>query len=170
MAETNKTELKKMDLEGYEIVTDAIQSLLDTYPGLEEGDKIVFSNLEETSGIAWYPVSGGAIEKEKKSVTGKVTQLCSYSFFIVYRSGSALPKRKVKIKEFLDSLGKWLERQQIKINEDTIQLKEYPSLSEGRRIEEIRRQTMAYLDSRTEDNIEDWVIGMNLKYKAEFYR
>ena len=69
MAETNKTELKKMDLEGYEIVTDAIQSLLDTYPGLEEGDKIVFSNLEETSGIAWYPVSGGAIEKEKKSET-----------------------------------------------------------------------------------------------------
>ena len=29
MAETNKTKLKKMDLEGYEIVTDAIQSLLD---------------------------------------------------------------------------------------------------------------------------------------------
>ena len=42
----NKTEVKKMDLEGYEIVTDAIQSLLDTYPGLEEGDNIVFSNLE----------------------------------------------------------------------------------------------------------------------------
>ena len=76
----------------------------------------------------------------------------------------------MKIKEFLDSLGKWLERQQIKINEDTTQLKEYPSLSEGRRVEEIRRQTMAYLDSRTEDNIEDWAIGMNLKYKAEFYR
>ena len=112
MAETNKTELKKMDLEGYEIVTDAIQSLLDTYPGLEEGDKIVFSNLEETSGIAWYPVSGGAIEKEKKSVTGKVTQLCSYSFFIVYRSGSALPKRKVKIKEFLDSLGTAADKDQ----------------------------------------------------------
>lgn len=170
MSEESKVELKKMDLEGYEIVTDAIQSLLDAYPGLEEGDKIVFSNLEETSGIAWYPVSGGAIEKEKKSVTGRVTQTCSYSFFIVYRSGSASPKRKVKIKEFLDSIGKWLEGQQVKINEETVQLKEYPSLSEGRSIKEIRRQTMAYLDSRTEDNVEDWAIGMNLKYKAEFHK
>ena len=76
----------------------------------------------------------------------------------------------MKIKEFLDSIGKWLEGQQIKINEETVQLKEYPSLSEGRSIKEIRRQTMAYLDSRTEDNIEDWVIGMNLKYKAEFHK
>ena len=75
MAETNKTKLKKMDLEGYEIVTDAIQSLLDTYPGLEEGDKIVFSNLEETSGIAWYPVSGGAIEKEKSRSCAPIPSL-----------------------------------------------------------------------------------------------
>ncbi len=170
MSQENKTELKKMDLEGYEIVTEAIQSLLDAYPGLEEGDKIVFSNLEETSGIAWYPVSGGAIEKEKKSVTGHITQICSYTFFIVYRFGSASSKRKIKIKEFLDTLGKWLERQQVKINGEAVQLKEYPSLSEKRKIEEIRRQTMAYLDSRTEDNVEDWAIGMNLKYKTDFYR
>ncbi len=163
-------ENKKMDVEGFEIVTDAIQSLLDAYPGLEKGEKIVFSNLESTSGIAWYPVSGGAIESEKRTITGRVIQMCSYSFFIIYRSGSTLSKRKAGIKEFLDSIGRWLERQQIKVNGETVQLEKYPILSEERKIEEIRRQSMAYLDSRTEDNIEDWVIGMSLRYRTEFHK
>ena len=161
---------QRFDVQGYDIITDAIQNLLDAFPGLEEGEEILFSSMKEESGFAWYPISGGVIEDEKCSVTGKVKQTCAYPFFLIYRSGATSPKRKAGIKEFLDSIGRWLEKQPVKVGEDTVVLKEYPSLTEGRSIKTIERQTPAYLDNETENKIEDWVIYITLKYQNEFRR
>ena len=143
------------DVDGYEAVTDALVSLLDSFPGLEEDEKIRFSTLDEDGGIAFYPVTGAVIVLEKKSVTGKVDQLCNYPFYVIYRSSIDSPKIKVSIKEFLDTLGKWLE---------------YPVLTEERKIEEIIRLTPAHLDNVSDGNIQDWAISISLKYRNIFYK
>lgn len=76
-------EVKKLvtyDVDGYDIVTKALETVLNTFPGLQPTEKIKFSFLKEDDGIAFYPVSGAVVASEKKSVTGMVDQLCNYPF------------------------------------------------------------------------------------------
>lgn len=160
----------KYDVDGYDIVTNALKDLLNQYPGLETGEVFKFSTLKEDDGIAFYPVSGAVIAQEKKSVTGKVNQLCNYPFYIVYRTSRDSPNMKADIKEFLDSVGKWLERQSVVIDGEKHRLTSYPTLTEERKIEEITRITPSYLDKTYENNVQDWVISMSLKYRNIFRR
>lgn len=168
MPEADKKKPVRYDVDGFEAVTEAIQTLLNQYPGLE-GLQIQFSTLEKDGGIAWIPITGAAIDTEKKYITGKVYQLCNYPFYVVYRTGTSMPARKITVKEFLDSLGRWLERQPVKIGEETLLLTEYPNLSGGRKITSISRQTSGYLDTIEQDGVENWVIYLALKYTNEFY-
>lgn len=160
----------KYDVDGYDVVTDALVSLLNSFPGLEEDEKIRFSTLEEDGGIAFYPVAGAVIAQEKKSVTGKVDQLCNYPFYVIYRSSIDSPKIKASIKESLDTLGKWLEQQTVVINGEQVKLEEYPVLTEERKIEEIIRLTPAHLDNVSDGNVQDWAISISLKYRNIFYK
>ena len=169
MPEENK-KVTKYDIDGYNVVSLALSDLLNSYPGLEDGEKITFSDLKEDSGIAFYPVSGAVNVLEKKGVTGKVNQLCNYPFYIIYRTGTNKDKVKIEIKEFLDNIGMWLEQQPIQIGSKKYQLEEYPELSSNRKIEEISRLTPAYLDNSYENNVQDWVISLSLKYRNIFYK
>lgn len=170
MQEAENRKPVKYDVDGYDIITNAINDLLNQYPGLLEGEKIKFSSLEEESGIAFYPVTGAAVSNEKVSVTGKVNQLCNYPFYIVYRTAAESANSKIDIKEFLDNLGRWLERQTINIGNETYKLPGYPALTNGRNITEIVRQTPAYLDYVSENKVQDWVISLSFRYRNIFYR
>ena len=66
----------KYDVDGYEAVTSALRELLNQYPGLERGEEIAFSVLEETSGIGMFPVSGAVVETEigKVKITSRPGQ------------------------------------------------------------------------------------------------
>ena len=167
MPEESK-KIVRYDVDGYDIVTNALKDLLNQYPGLLEGEKFKFSTLEDDGGMAFYPVTGAVIAKERKSVTGRVNQLCNYPFFLVYRTSINSPNSKADIKEFLDSVGKWLERQNVVIDGAKYKLDFYPMLTEERKIEEIARITPSYMDKAYENNIQDWVISMSLKYRNIF--
>lgn len=169
MPEEVKNKVVKYDVDGYEIVSKALQDLLNSFPGLLKGETIKFSTLEEESGISFYPISGAVIAMETKSVTGKVNQLCNYPFYVVYRTSADSQNSKIDIKEFLDNLGKWLEKQPITIEGESKKLKDYPTLTENREITEIARQTPAYLDKIYENDVQDWVISLALKYRNIFY-
>lgn len=160
----------RYDVDGYDIITNAIKDLLNQYPGLLPEETFLFSTLSEDYGISFYPVSGAVISTESKSVTGKVNQICNYPFVIVYRTAASAANSKINIKEFLDNVGKWLEKQPITIDGQTHKLESYPVLTEDRVIEEITRQTPSYLDSTSENNVQDWVINISLKYRKIFYR
>ena len=165
-----KSKVVKYDVDGYEFVSRAIQDLLNSFPGLLEGETIKFSTLEEESGISFYPVSGAVIAQETTSVTGKVNQLCNYPFYVVYRTAADSPNSKLDIKEFLDNLGKWIELQPVMIDGEVQKLEGYPTLTDEREITEIARQTPAYLDNTSEGNVQDWVISLALKYRNIFYK
>ena len=159
---------KLFDVDGMEAVSKVLLSLLNTFPAL--GDKkIKFSTLEETSGIGFFPTSGSAILLNRVDITGHVYQRCTYPFNIIYRAAPKTETQKIRIKEFLDTLGKWLELQPIVIDGKEYKITEYPKFSdENRIIESISRTNPAHLGAVYNDGIEDWIISAALKYTNEF--
>ena len=145
----------KYDIDGYEAVTSALRELLNQYPALSEGNEITFSMLGEDSGKAMFPISGAVIETEKRTITGKVTEVCLYPFYVIYRAAGLSENRKAIVKEWLDNLGKWLEQKKVLINGAEYQLEELPPLTDGRKFLSISRQTPAYLDTVNENQSEN---------------
>lgn len=160
----------KYDIDGYEAVTSALRELLNQYPALSENDEIAFSTLGEDSGKAMYPVSGSVIETEKRSITGKVTKVCLYPFYIIYRASGLNENRKAKVKEWLDTLGKWLEQQTVIIDEKEYRLDELPPLTDDRKFLSIERQSPSYLDTVNENKSENWAIYITARYQYEYHK
>lgn len=161
---------KKYDIDGYDILTVAIKDLINQYPALSDEDEITFSELDENSGKAMFPLSGAAIEEEHTFITGEVKQICAYPFMIIYRAAGPSENRKTAIKEWLDNLGRWLEKQTITINGEARRLETYPTLTKGRKFTTISRNSPAYLDSVEANNSENWAISIIARYKNEFER
>ena len=160
---------KMVDIDGAEAVSKVLLALLNTFPGLENGKKVQFSTLSETSGIGFYPTSGSALLSDKEDITGHVTQVCMYPFSIIYRAAPKTDLQKIRIKEFLDALGKWLELQPVVINEKTQKLTKYPVINIGSRvIKSISRTNPAHLNATYDDGVEDWIISATLKYENEY--
>lgn len=160
---------KMVDVDGAEAVSKVLLALLNTFPGLGDSKKVLFSTLSETSGIGFYPTSGAALLSSKEDITGHVIQVCLYPFRIVYRAAPKTELQKIRIKEFLDALGKWLELQPVVINEETHKLAKYPELSSGNRvIKSISRTNPAHLNATYDDGVEDWIISATLRYENEF--
>lgn len=163
-------EEKKYDLDGQEVITDALMKLINRYPGLSSEDTIKFSILGEDNGKAIFPVSGAMVETEKNTITGKVIQECLYPFYVIYRAAGLSEQRKASVKEWLDNLGKWLERQKIVVNNTEYRLDDYPSLTGDRKFLSIKRNTPSYLDSTNENMSENWAIYISARYQNIFYK
>ena len=156
----NPQETIKVDVEGSEAVSTVLLQLVNEFPG--KAEKIAFSSLSETSGISLFPT-------EETDICGHVTQICQYPFSVVYRCSPSTEQMRIKIKEFLDLLGKWLERQNVIVDGKTYKLEEYPALSAGNRIiQSISRTNVAHLAATYQDGIEDWEVSMTLKYENEY--
>lgn len=158
------------DVEGYDAITAAIMALINTYPGLSTGESFRFSMLSENGGLSVFPNNGAIIQLERISVTGKVYQECLYPFMVYYRSAGLSETRKEGVKEWLDNLGRWLERQTITIGTTDYTLSAYPVLTGSRKILSISRQSPAFLNAINENKTEDWILDMSLRYTNEFFR
>lgn len=151
--------------DGTDNITQAIRGLVNSYPELPEDDEIAFSMLDVDSGKALFPTSSVVILSEIADITGHVEQTCMYQFLIVYRVSGLTESRKANIKEWLDALGRWLEKQEVNGNK----LEEYPKLK-GMEFKTIARTSQAYLHSANNDKVEDWAISINATYTKEFDR
>lgn len=158
-----------IDVEGTDIVSTALITLLNTFPGLGKR-KITFSTLAETSGIGFFPTSGAVLLTNRESITGHVRQTCAYPFSIVYRAALKTEKQRIRAKEFLDTLGRWLEQQPITLKDTVYRLESYPALEKGRKIRGITRSSPAFLERAYVDSIEDWTIRLTLSYEADYYK
>lgn len=157
----------KLDVDGEETLSRTLVDLLNTFPTMN-GRKVFFSTLEETSGLGFFPLSGAAVSKEEKDITGMCYQTCQYPFLLVFRAAPKSDEARLRIKEFLDLLGKWLEQQVITVDDTRYQLEQYPNLDGNRKIKSIARTTPAYLDKAYDDGIEDWSISITAIYKNTF--
>ena len=160
----------KFDAEGYDLITEALMKLANSYPGLEEGEEFKFAHLNDDEGIAIFPSTGAFIYDERESITGHVTQTCQYPFTAVYRASGLNEERKIGAKEWLDLFARWIEKQPITINGWTYKLEEWPDLSGCRKIEAITRQTPSYLLDVPDNKSENWICEIIIRYRCEFYR
>lgn len=168
MAEEKKE--VRYDIDGFDIVTDALLYVINNYPGIPPDEEVAFSTLDENSGISMFPVSGAIIETEKEDITGHVVQVCLYPFYVIYRAGGLSEARKAAVKEWLENLGKYLELQEITADGHTWKLDGYPALTGDRKFLTIVRQTPGYLDSTNENMSENWAINIAARYQNEFNR
>ena len=167
MSESQFKKSQAIDIDGEEVISPVLLKLLNSFPGLN-GKQILFSTLSDSSGIGFFPTSGAVILSDTEDITGHVKQTCLYPFSVIYRVAPASETQKIRIKEFLDGIGKWLERQPIVINNETVQIKDYPALFKNRKIKSINRTSPSHLNAVYNDGIEDWIISISLKYECEF--
>lgn len=153
------------DINGEESVSAMLLALVRTCPFLT--DTPTFASLDDT-GISLYPLNGAAVVQQRKSITGHVWQRCAYPFALASRDYGRNEQRKMDAKELLDNVGKWFERQAVTIDGTTYQLTEYPSLTDGRVVENIARQNTASQESIMDDGGAIWTISMQLTYTAEY--
>lgn len=164
------TQQKKIDYDGTDVMSRVLTGLLNQFPGMS-GVTIEFSTVSDTSGIGIFPTSGAAILEEKEDITGHVKQMCAYPFNVLYRAALHNEGQKLKVKEFLDTLARWLERQPVNIGGSVHQLTKYPEMPSGCRvIKSISRTSPSYLSAAYDDKVEDWIVSFSLKYENEFDR
>lgn len=153
------------DVSGYNILTNAVLSLLSKFPGLN-GREIFFEELEE-SGIAFSADNGALIISELRSITDHVTQTCQYPFFIIYRTTSTKEFQKLQVQAFFDGIGKWICREPAEIGGETIRLEGWPALTDGRQITRVTRGN-SYGLTPNEDGVQDWLMPVTVQYTNEF--
>lgn len=158
----------RYDVAGYAPVTEAVGALLNAFPGLGEGERIAFASLGEREGMAFYAAGGAAIESERRSVTGRVRQVCLFPFTVLIRAAGPSERTRTEIKERLDALGQWLERQPVTADGTRHVLDGYPSIGEGRRFLSFVRRSTAGLDSVSEDHAETWAVDLAARYENIF--
>ena len=151
------------DASGFDILTRAVKSLLNQYPGLEDGEVIKFEELGKESGIAFSADNGALVYAETEDVCGFRHQKCQYPFYVVYRTASNKERLKLSAQEFLDSLGKWLCQDPVVINGTQTRLAAFPALSEGRIIKRITRENSYGLEPNA-DAVQDWVLPVTVQY------
>ena len=120
------------DASGFDILTRAVKSLLNQYPGLEDGEVIKFEELGKESGIAFSADNGALVYAESEDVCGGIHQQCQYPFYVVYRTAATKERLKLNVQDFLDTLGKWICREPVVINGTQTRLKAFPALSDVR--------------------------------------
>lgn len=148
----------RYDVDSYDEVTKAVNDLINEHP--EIPSTIVYGTLPDSGGISMFPTNGAVIQREIRSVTGKVRQECVYPFCVVFRiSAGTNQSRKINAAEWLDGLGKWLEQKE-----------EYPSLTDNRKFTAFQRTTTASLEVVNDDKSEDWTIYISANYEHEFRR
>lgn len=134
-------------------LTAALTELVRAYLQPEEA---AFASLDERGGTALFPTDGAAAESHVRSVTGRTRQVCRYPFSVVCCGAGMSQQRRAAIKEKLEGLGEWLERQ-----------KSFPPLKNGRLLS-VTRTGAAHPDSTGQDRMERWVIDLAARYETVF--
>lgn len=152
------------DIQGEQSITNALIGLLDSCPFLDE---VTFASLNDT-GLAIYPTGSPVVQTERRSITGHITQRCSYDIGLVSREYGENESRKISTKDLLDNVGAWLELQPVTIDGTTYLLDAYPTLTGQRQIKRIERTSSAAIEAATEDGGTVWSIAVRLSYSNEY--
>lgn len=156
----------RYDVSGNSVMTKILDELICSFPGWAT-EEPTFSSVGKEKGVGWYPVSDAIITSEKRTITGCVHQECQYPFYVLYRFSGGPENTRIAIKEKLDMLGEWLEKQEISIGAEKYRLDTYPSFA-GREIKSIRRTTPSYNANMYENGVSDWVVYITVTYQNDY--
>lgn len=165
MADMRKDPIKR-DVDGYEVIVQAVKAMLGQFPGLNPDDDVKYEELDGNYGIAFASNSGALVYNEKRTITGMIHQECQYPFFLIYRTRSDRERQKLVAQQFLDVYGKWL-CQEPTIYEHNQPPLEYPKLTGGRKITNITRDNI-YSQEPQDNGVQDWILPVTVEYTGKF--
>ena len=116
------------------------------------------------------PVSGSFIMENHESITGHVWQRCLYPIMVVCRASGLNERRKMAMKEWIDTFARWVTRQPVTIKGKQYKLSEWPKLTDEREIRDISRTSTTYLSTIDDGKIEVWITNLQVQYRNEFDR
>lgn len=155
-----------IDADGYQVLTNAMLALLNSFPGLD-GREILFEELGKEDGLAFSADAGALVMSERRSITDHVSQTCQYPLFVILRMNSTREYQKLQAQTFLDTLGKWLCKEPVEIDGTKHRLKSFPVLTDNRKITRISRSNSYGLDP-DESGVQDWMLPVSVQYTNEF--
>lgn len=140
-----------LSVEEQESIAEALLRLIAEYPDFPETTQesnIHLNDIKAAGDIGIYPASGAVVTKTYVSGSFEA----QYPFDLYYKCNPTNNAAAVSANDVLDGLAKWLETAA------------YPELSDGRKIQSIRRTTTVVLAGKTEDKSSVYQCGCVLKY------
>ena len=135
MSETAITQnlpLKQIvDTETETLLSQVLVDLINQFPSPMT---VTFNNLNDREGISIFPQGSTFLLNETVSITDYCRQECFYSFNVIYRLAPRKDGQKIRVKEYLDMLGEYLEKQSVTVGEETYKIDEYPTLTANKKI------------------------------------
>lgn len=135
------------------IISKAIIDLLNGYEGLPDGVYAGWQYISDEDRLAVCSMQGAVKTNEYLCMPGEEKFDGQFPFFILYRVMPEGTASRIEGQDFLDTLAEWLEKT------------EFPKLTEGRTITEIRRTTTSFLAERFANGMEDYQCNFNLIYE-----
>lgn len=154
------------DADGFEIITDAVKTILNSFPGLSKDEIVRFEELGEGNGIAFINNAGALVYSEKRTIIGTVQQECQYPFLLVYRKNTKSERAKLVSQQFLDLFGRWVCGEPTIYERDSYPVA-YPPLRYGRKITKIKRDNL-YSQEPQKDGTQDWILPLTVIYTSKF--
>lgn len=145
-------EKESLSIDEQESIAEAVLRIVASYPDFPKtitSKKIHLDNLKEAESIGVYPTASGAVVL-KKYVSGSFE--AQFPFTIYLKCNPTTNAAVVAKREILEGLAKWMEKM------------EYPSLSDGRKIQSIERKTSVTLAGKDEAGDSIFQCGFTLKY------
>lgn len=140
----------ELSIEEQESIAEAVLRIVAEYefPKTITSKKILLDDLKDSESIGIFLTSGAVVIK--KYVSGSFEGQVPFTIF--YKCTPTTNAAVIEKRTVLDGLGKWMEEM------------EYPALSDGRKIQSIKRATTVVLDGKTEDGASVFRCGFTLKY------
>lgn len=144
-------------------VLEAVYKLIKECPFIEkENVKFDFLDIEENS-ISVLSTPGAFIIS--KDILGGFTG--SLPFILGHKGRQSSDNRKIKTVDLLNNIGKWLGKEKVTIDDREYVLKEYPLLSDNRKITRIEQQTVPYISDIDEKSNITYICTLKVTYCKE---
>ncbi len=142
---------QNLSIEEQENIAEAVLRIVASYkdfPKTITENKIFLDDLKEADSIGIYPASGAVVLKT--FVSGSFE--AQFPFMVYLKCNPTTNAAVVAKREVLEGLAKWMEEM------------EYPSLSDGRKIQSIKRNSSVTLGGKDKSGDSIFQCSFTLKY------
>lgn len=153
-------QIEILNAEEQDAIGQAVFLLVNECPATPAGIKVRYGDIADNT-IGIFAQQSAVVTK--RYINGIFT--AQFPFVVLYRSKPTTDSDRIAREEVLTNIAKWLSGRKITINGSDYILKEYPQLSEGRKITGIEQLKTVALAGKLQDGSVDYTVDLRLDYK-----
>lgn len=153
-------QIEILNAEEQDAIGQAVFFLVKECPATPAGIKVRYGDIADNT-IGIFAQQSAVVTK--RYINGIFT--AQFPFAVLYRSKPTTDSDRIAREEVLTNIAKWLSGRKITINGSDYILKEYPQLSEGRKITGIEQLKTVALAGKLQDGSVDYTVDLRLDYK-----